>query len=107
MSANFSDGYIYVDYAHMNNTADDLVAQTRAIETTLANLDMELRTLKEMWIGDDREQYDQKQLAWNNAVTAMQQMLNVNAALLTDISENYQYNERSLSQMWSAVRIGR
>ncbi|MFJ4152949.1 WXG100 family type VII secretion target [Streptomyces galbus] len=107
MSDNFSDGFIHVDYSHMTNAADDLIAQTRAIETTLANLDMELGTLKQSWVGEDREQYDQKQLAWNNAVKAMEQMLVRNAALLTDVSDNYQYSERSLSQMWSSVRIGR
>ncbi|CAM5438618.1 ESAT-6-like protein OS=Streptomyces fumanus OX=67302 GN=GCM10018772_70930 PE=4 SV=1 [Streptomyces fumanus] len=68
---------------------------------------MELATLKQSWAGEDREQYDEKQLAWNNAVKAMEQMLTRNAVLLTDVSQNYQYSERSLSQMWSSVRIGR
>ncbi|HEY5833941.1 WXG100 family type VII secretion target [Streptomyces sp.] len=105
--SDFSDGYIYVDYSQANNTADDLVQQTKAIATTLSNLDMELSELKNMWIGDDREQYDVKQKAWNHAVQVMEQMLTKSSALLTDVSESYRYSENSLSQMWSSVRIGR
>jgi WXG100 family type VII secretion target len=104
---NLTDGYIYVDYAHMNNAADDMVQQTRAISTTLTNLEMELTALRDSWIGDDREQYDAKQKAWNNAVKAMEQLLINNSGLLTEVSANYQYSAGSLAQMWSCVRIGR
>ena len=55
MTDNFSDGYIYVDYSHMNNAADDMVQQTKAIATTLSNLEMELGELRNTWIGDDRD----------------------------------------------------
>ncbi|MEU3516882.1 WXG100 family type VII secretion target [Streptomyces sp. NPDC006654] len=107
MSDNFADGYIHVDYSHMNNTADDLVSQTRAIANTLSSLEMELNSLRQTWVGQDREEYEKKQQAWNGAVTAMENMLTRNAALLTDVSDGYQYSERSLTQMWSSVRIGR
>ncbi|MEU9386042.1 WXG100 family type VII secretion target [Streptomyces sp. NPDC048279] len=102
-----SDGYIYVDYSHMNNAADDLLQQTKAIATTLSNLEMELNDLKQMWIGEDRNVYDKKQQAWDAAVTAMENILTRNSALLTEVSQNYQYSERSLTDMWSSVKIGR
>jgi WXG100 family type VII secretion target len=103
----FTDGYIYVDYSHMQNAADDMVQQTKAIDQTLTNLDAELNELRNMWIGDDKDVYTEKQTAWNNAVTEMERLLTSNAALLTSISEDYQYNENSLTQLWSSVRIGR
>ncbi|MGI5404622.1 WXG100 family type VII secretion target [Streptomyces sp. CA-135486] len=107
MTDNFSDGYIYVDYSHMNNAADDMVQQTKAIATTLSNLEMELGELRNTWIGDDRDVYTQKQQAWDNAVKAMEDLLTKHSALLTDVSESYRYSEGSLTQMWGSVKIGR
>jgi WXG100 family type VII secretion target len=106
MSENFTDGYIYVDYNHMNNAADDLVTQTKAIAQTLSNLEMEISRLKQMWIGNDADTYTDKQQKWDGAVQAMEQMLTSHAALLDDISGSYKWNENNLSQMWSEVRIG-
>ncbi|MFE0425045.1 WXG100 family type VII secretion target [Streptomyces sp. NPDC058953] len=103
----FSDGYIYVDYSHMNNAADDLISQTKAIDSILTNLDAELNELRNSWIGDDKDVYAQKQQVWNSAVEAMEQLLTKHSALLTNVSENYQYSERSLTQMWDSVKIGR
>ncbi|MFF7391179.1 WXG100 family type VII secretion target [Streptomyces scabiei] len=105
--SDFSDGYIYVDYSQMSNAADDMITQTRAIATTLSNLEMELNELKNTWIGDDKDVYAQKQLAWDNAVKAMEELLTKHSALLTSVSENYQYSEQSLTQMWDSVKIGR
>lgn len=103
----FTDGYIHVDYAPMQNAADDMVQQTKAIDQTLTNLDAELQALRDMWIGDDKDVYNQKQTAWNNAVTEMERLLTSNANLLTGISDDYQYNEKSLTELWTSVKIGR
>ncbi|MES4902277.1 MULTISPECIES: WXG100 family type VII secretion target [unclassified Streptomyces] len=105
--SDFTDGYIYVDYSHMSNAADDMITQTKAIATTLENLEMELNELKNTWIGDDKDVYTQKQQAWDNAVKAMEDLLTKHSALLTSVSENYQYSEQSLTQMWDSVKIGR
>lgn len=105
--SDLSDGFIHVEYNPVNNAADDMVQQTRAIEGTLSNLEMELNELKQTWWGGDAEVYEQKQAAWDNAVIAMQQLLNSHANLLTDVSDNYKYTEQSLSQLWSEVSIGR
>jgi WXG100 family type VII secretion target len=106
MSDDYTDGYIYVDYAHMNNAADDLVSQTKAIAQTISNMEMELSQLKQMWIGNDAQAYDQKQRAWDNAIKAMEDMLTSHSQLLGEISGSYKWNENNLSQMWSEVRIG-
>ncbi|MFJ7078533.1 WXG100 family type VII secretion target [Streptomyces sp. NPDC098781] len=104
--SNYSDGYIYVDYAHMNNAADDMVHQTDAIAKILSQLEMELNELRNSWIGDDRDEYELKQTAWNNAVEKMKELLLSNATLLTDVSGNYRHTQNSLTDMWSSVRIG-
>jgi WXG100 family type VII secretion target len=106
MSEDFTDGFIYVDYSHMNNAADDLVAQTNAIAQTISNMEMELNQLKKTWVGDDARVYTQKQQAWDNAIKSMENMLTNHSKLLDEISGSYKYNENNLSQMWSEVRIG-
>ncbi|MFJ4622376.1 WXG100 family type VII secretion target [Streptomyces sp. NPDC088812] len=106
MTDSFTDGYIHVDYDHMQNGADDLVHQTKAIAQTLTNLDAELQALRATWSGADRAVYDEKQKAWNNAVHAMEAMLNSNAQLLTELSGNYQNTESKLTQLWADVKIG-
>ncbi|KAK1182923.1 WXG100 family type VII secretion target [Streptomyces sp. NBS 14/10] len=105
--SDFTDGYIYVDYSQMGNAADDMISQTKAIATTLSNLEMELSELRNSWIGDDKDVYSQKQQAWDNAVKAMEELLTKHSTLLTSVSENYQYSEQSLTQMWDSVKIGR
>ncbi|MCO5994326.1 WXG100 family type VII secretion target [Actinoallomurus rhizosphaericola] len=106
MSEDFTDGYIYVDYNHMNNAADDLVSQTQAIAKTISSMEQELTELKKQWIGEDAQVYTQKQQAWDNAIKTMEQILTSHSQLLDEISGSYKYNENSLSQMWSEVRIG-
>ncbi|MFG2945821.1 WXG100 family type VII secretion target [Streptomyces adustus] len=105
--SDLNDGYIYVDYNHMANAADDMVQQTRAIANTLASLEAELNELKNSWYGEDATMYNTKQNAWHQAVLNMEQMLTSHSRLLTDISDQYQYSESQLTQMWSEVGIGR
>jgi WXG100 family type VII secretion target len=104
--ADFTDGLIYVDYSHMNNAADDMVQQTKAIDSILTNLDAELQQLKETWEGEDKNVYGDKQTAWNNAVSEMERILGENSAMLNEVSDSYQYSEKSLTQLWESVRIG-
>jgi WXG100 family type VII secretion target len=103
----YSDGIIYVDYNHMNNAADDMINQTKAIGETLESLEMELNELMKTWEGDDAATYKVKQQAWDQALVNMEQLLSSHASLLTDISGSYQYSESSLASMWSEVQIGR
>lgn len=105
--SNFADGYIYVDYASMNNAAEDMVQQTRAISQILTDLDSELASLKDSWEGDDRDVYSEKQAKWNEAVDKMGLLLKGHSELLLNVSDNYQQTERSLTQFWDGVRIGR
>jgi WXG100 family type VII secretion target len=107
MSDNLTDGHIYVAYSHVLNAADDMVSQTRAIATTLANLEAELNELKNTWYGADADVYRQKQAEWDQALRKMERLLTSNAGLLTDISGNYKYSENSLAQMWDEVTVGR
>ncbi|MEU5093232.1 WXG100 family type VII secretion target [Streptomyces sp. NPDC020996] len=107
MSENLTDGYIHVDYTYVQNAADDMVQQTKAIATTLASLEAELGELKKTWYGSDADVYREKQAAWDRAVATMEQLLTSHASLLNDIHGSYKYSENSLSQMWSEVGIGR
>ncbi|MGW1411549.1 WXG100 family type VII secretion target [Streptomyces sp. NPDC002403] len=101
-----SDGYIYVDYRHTENAADDMISQTQAIMSILANLDMEITELRNSWIGDDGEVYKQVQANWNAALENMKTLLSSHSSLLTGISDNYRYTEQNLAQRWGDIRIG-
>ncbi|WP_399895606.1 WXG100 family type VII secretion target [Streptomyces sp. BBFR51] len=101
----FTDGEIYVSYDHMQNAADDMVHQTKAIKQTIVDLDAELQALKATWSGADKDMYEHKQQEWVRAVDAMTALLHDHAGLLTQVSENYKYTERSLDQMWSEVKV--
>ncbi|MFJ7495164.1 WXG100 family type VII secretion target [Streptomyces sp. NPDC097727] len=101
----FEDGIIHVDYSHMDNAADDLIQQTKAIDQTLTNLDAELGALRKYWEGSDKDAYTACQNAWNGAVAEMEKLLNSHAVLLTDVSQNYRYTEQSLTQLWEGVKV--
>ncbi|MEU5717333.1 WXG100 family type VII secretion target [Streptomyces sp. NPDC020403] len=102
----FTDGQIYVDYSHMQNAAEDMVQQTKAIDSILTNLEAELQELQKTWEGDDKAVYTEKQAAWNHAVEEMKRILAENSALLNEVSDSYQYSEKSLTSLWESVRIG-
>ncbi|MEE1940111.1 WXG100 family type VII secretion target [Streptomyces sp. TRM 70361] len=103
---NLSDGYIYIDYRHAENAADDMVEQSQAIMSIIENLEMELTELKNTWIGEDSDVYRQVQANWNQAVQNIKNLLASNSHLLTDISDNYRYTEKALSDRWSSITIG-
>ncbi|MGN5632158.1 WXG100 family type VII secretion target [Streptomyces sp. AC154] len=102
----FTDGQIYVDYSHMQNAADDMVHQTKAIDSILTNLEAELQELQRTWEGDDKAVYGEKQAAWDHAVQEMKRILAENSSLLNDVSDTYQYSEKNLTSLWESVRIG-
>lgn len=106
MSDNLTDGYIYVSYAHVDNAVDDMRLQTREIEKIINSLNDELQALKNSWEGDDRQVYDEKQAAWNQAVANMGKWLNDNASTLNHVRELYTHNERQQTQSWQDVKIG-
>ncbi|MEU9994520.1 WXG100 family type VII secretion target [Streptomyces sp. NPDC050848] len=106
MPENLTDGYIYVDYRHMDNAAEDLIAQTQAIDQTLYNLEAELGELRNTWMGDDAQVYAEKQKAWNDALLAIEKMLESKVTLLNEISGSYRHTQNTLVQGWQNVSIG-
>ncbi|MGW2328206.1 WXG100 family type VII secretion target [Streptomyces sp. NPDC001700] len=106
MSDNLTDGYIYVSYAHVDNAVDDMRLQTREIEKIINSLNDELQALQQSWEGDDRQAYQEKQNAWNQAVANMSKWLGDNAQTLNYIRDLYTQNEKSQTQGWQDVKIG-
>lgn len=106
MPDNLTDGFIYVSYAHVDNAVDDMRLQTQEIAKIINSLNQELQALKNTWEGDDRQAYDEKQAAWNQAVENMAKWLDGNAQTLDEIRKLYTQNEQSQTQSWQGVRIG-
>ncbi|MFI5689327.1 WXG100 family type VII secretion target [Streptomyces sp. NPDC051636] len=102
----FSDGFIYVDYKHADNAANDMVSQSGAIMSIIENMEMELTQLKSTWVGDDRDVYTKVQANWNQAIENIKTLLASHSALLTDISGNYRFTENNLAQRWGDIKIG-
>lgn len=94
------DGYIYVSYDHINNAADDMIAQTKAIETTIDNMERELEPLKASWYGSDAAAYADKQQAWNTAIDNAKSLLMEHKALLERLGLNYNDTEKRLTSLW-------
>lgn len=101
-----TDGFIYIDHQKAQNAADDLVLQSQSIMSIIENLEMELTELKQSWIGEDKDAYDQVQANWNQAVVNIKKLLEDNSLLLSDISAHYDYTKKSLTQRWSEITIG-
>lgn len=106
MSENLTDGYIYVSYAHVDNAVDDMRLQTKEIAKIISSLNDELQQLQQSWEGDDRQAYDDKQKAWNQAVENMGKWLDDNASTLDEIRNMYTQNEKNQTQGWQDVKIG-
>ncbi|WP_406841739.1 WXG100 family type VII secretion target (plasmid) [Streptomyces sp. AHU1] len=106
MPDNLTDGSIYVDYNHVDNAAEDMVMQTKAIANTISHLEMELNALVKSWYGEDASAYHDRQRAWDQAVRNMETMLNSHANLLNEISGSYKFSENGLADMWSQIKIG-
>ncbi|MFH8534000.1 WXG100 family type VII secretion target [Streptomyces tendae] len=102
----FSDGYIYVDYAHATGAIDDMETESRAIMGILNELQMELAPLQQSWIGEDKAVYEDVQKKWDNAVANIQNLLSQHAVLLGDIATNYKQTEQNGSQRWGEITIG-
>ncbi|MER5936921.1 WXG100 family type VII secretion target [Streptomyces sp. NPDC001928] len=102
----FSDGHIFVDFASTANAVQELDMQTNQINNWLQQLDQELQVLKESWIGDDREVYDEKQTSWNRAVDRMREILKNNAHVLEDVREAYNQNQKNSALRWQETRGG-
>jgi WXG100 family type VII secretion target len=102
----FTDGYIYVDYNQAEGAADDMIVKSQSIMSIVENLESELTELKNSWIGDDKDVYNEVQAKWDGAVTNIKTLLANHSSLLTEISGNYRHTEQSLSQRWSDIRIG-
>ncbi|WP_413801205.1 WXG100 family type VII secretion target [Streptomyces iranensis] len=107
MPNNLTDGFIYVSYAHAENAVEDMRLQTREIEKIINSLNEELQSLQQSWEGEDRQAYNEKQQAWNQAVTNMGTWLENNGKTLDEISNLYRQSEKNQTQGWEGVKIGR
>lgn len=107
VSADFSDGHIYVNFTHTDNAAEDMQLQTQQIEKALSQYEADMQKLISSWEGDDQEVYVKKQQAWHQAVEKMKALLASHATLLNEIGDNYRTNQRNLTSSWESVKIGR
>lgn len=104
---NFTDGFIHMNYTHAEQTIEDLRSRSTAIESAIRSLEQKVMQLKNSWVGDDADVYEDVQKRWNAAVDNINTLLRANSVLLNDIAERYRQSERSGAQRWMGVGIGR
>lgn len=102
----FTDGHIFIDYNHAQNAGEDMVQQSQAIMSIIAQLEAELSELRNTWEGEDRTMYTTVQAAWDTAVENIKILLGSHADLLSEISGQYKFTENSLAQRWGDIKIG-
>jgi len=105
--SNKTDGIIHVEYNHVDQAAEDMRLQTKAIQNTITALNEELAALRGAWQGQDAATYQEKQDAWNAASGRLSQVLQRHSGTLNEISDIYRRHELQTKETWDGVTIGR
>ncbi|MDN5726835.1 MAG: WXG100 family type VII secretion target [Propionibacteriales bacterium] len=70
-------------------------------DSTLTTLEGELESSLNEWEGAAREAYTEAKRQWDAAADRMSQVIQKMTGVLTQISDNYQSNERNIQGSWS------
>ncbi|MFF9347598.1 WXG100 family type VII secretion target [Streptomyces sp. NPDC014734] len=104
--SNKTDGIIHVEYNHVDQAAEDMRLQTKAIQNTVKALNEELAGLRGAWQGADSVAYQGKQDSWNEASQQLGMVLQRHSGTLNEISDLYRRHENQSADQWANVRIG-
>ena len=78
-----------VDYAGLDQAADDLMSVVNRIDARLQSLERELAPLRTSWVGEAQQAYAAAQLRWDTAVHEMRDLLRGTAAQVTAANDAY------------------
>jgi WXG100 family type VII secretion target len=102
----FSEGFIHIDYSSAEVSIEEMRVISGEIYAVIDQLNQDLGTLQNSWVGDDKDVYTGVQAQWNGAVDNIRNLLGNHSVLLEEISAGYRRNEQSRSQRWGDIRIG-
>ena len=83
------NGQILVNTAALESSSQKIVQYAHALDTTLDNLSKRLEALKEQWVGNDNEAYDEARHKWAVATKGLNKTLNDIGAMVGKAKQNY------------------
>jgi 6 kDa early secretory antigenic target len=103
MSISSDDGYIHVNYGHVNDVLDAFQDANKAIQMVLSNLESVISPLTSSWLGVSEDEYVQVQNRWNQDMGDMTTTLQKSAATLEEMTINYGNTDNNLALQWQQI----
>lgn len=94
-----AEGFIKMNYAAVAQVEAQIQTASNSLNENLENLRGRLAQLN--WSGEDRVAYDMHQRQWDEAVTALNQLLPEIRAAVVAAQENFRGNELRGVNRWS------
>lgn len=89
-----------VNFSALSTAAADITTGAGRLESTLADMDSQLATLKANWVGDAASAYDGAKVKWTAAITDMKTLLAQIGATVDTSGQDYQATERGNAARW-------
>lgn len=92
--------YTAVNAAAMQEGISDLNTAHKSLTESLDTLESELAGSLAKWDGAARAAYTQAKATWDKAARHMQDVIQKSGQVLSQITENYDSNERRIQSSW-------
>ena len=90
-----------VNASAMQEGISDLNQAHKSLTDQLETLESQLQGSLAKWDGDARSAYTTAKATWDKAAHHMQDVIQKSGTVLSQISENYDSNERRIQSSWS------
>jgi WXG100 family type VII secretion target len=90
-----------VNASAMQEGISDLNQAHKSLTDLLETLESQLQGSLAQWDGDARSAYTTAKATWDKAAHHMQDVIQKSGTVLSQISENYDSNERRIQSSWS------
>lgn len=94
------NGGIVVDYATINQAADDCTKTGAELDARFEELESRLAPLTESWTGNAQDMWIERQQQWNQALAELKQVLAQIATALPQIADGYQETDTAVGKMF-------
>jgi early secretory antigenic target protein ESAT-6 len=103
MTTSSSDGYIYVNYGHVENVEQALQDATQQIGAVLENLQSVISGLQASWSGVSETEYEAVQARWTSDMNQMNGILSQYSNTLSAMKLNTWNTDKGLEIAWSQI----
>jgi uncharacterized protein YukE len=97
---------IYIDHGHALTFTEEMMSQTRNIQSVITTLEGELNGIVNGWLGPDKEIYVGKvQPTWDAEVRGLSTILQSHASTLENVSDNYKQTVYQNAQGFEEIKF--